>query len=131
VSVLPDDPQDARDTLLVVGALQSEGPHAHGDAHNGAHNAYAVLRKRGDTVEMGALREVESGKPLHGEVVKLQRRAEHPLLFDVDVLADARPKGVLTRSGPAQVATEAYRDGWDLVFGRNDRGRDPGDSALN
>ena len=79
-----------------------------------AGDAYSVVRRRGDTVELGALQKLEEGKPIHGEIVKLNRRAEHPLFFDVDVLADTSPAA---RSGPAQVATQAYRENWDAVFG--------------
>jgi len=88
--------------------------------------AYSVLRKRGESVELGALREVEEGKPLHGELVKLSRRSEHPLLFDVNVLHDSTPR-LSQRSGPAQVATDAYREGWETIFGEPNEPRDPGD----
>src|SRR5262252_8483457 len=74
-------------------------------------DAYSVLRRRGENVELGAIAKLEEGKPIHGEVVRLNRRDEHPLLFDVDVVADAQSLG--GRSGPAQVATEAYRENWE------------------
>src|SRR5215475_4816274 len=93
-------------------------------------DAYSVLRKRGESVELGALREVEEGKPLHGELVKLSRRAEHPLLFDVNVLHDSTPAKLSDRSGPAQVATDAYREGWEIIFGQPtdpEMDNDPGD----
>jgi hypothetical protein len=96
----------ATDTLFVYGKSPDD--------------AYSVLRKRGESLELGALREVEEGKPLHGELVKLNRREEHPLLFDVNVLHDATPKVAPDRndrSGPPQVATDAYREGWELIFG--------------
>lgn len=110
-----DDTRPSSDTILVYGKSQEN-------------DAYSVLRKRGESVELGALREVEEGKPLHGELVKLSRRAEHPLLFDVNVLLkneDATPK-LEGRSGPAQVATEAYREGWEIIFGHESE-KDPGD----
>jgi len=112
-----DEPRPpTTDTIFVYG----KGPEAGG--------AYSVLRKRGESVEVGALREAEEGKPLHGELVKLSRRPEHPLLFDVNVLHDATPAREKTgeRSGPAQVATDAYREGWEIIFGqRSDK--DPGE----
>lgn len=107
-----DDTGPSTDTILVYGKSQEN-------------DAYSVLRKRGESVELGALREVEEGKPLHGELVKLSRRADHPLLFDVNVLHDATPK-LEGRSGPAQVATDAYREGWEIIFG-HETGSDPGD----
>jgi hypothetical protein len=76
-------------------------------------DAYSVLRRRGEAVELGAIRGLEEGRPIHGEVVRLLARAEHPLLFDVDVVAETQP----ARSGPAQVATDEYRAGWELAFG--------------
>ena len=112
------------DTLFVYGKSPVAGD-----------DAYSVLRKRGESVELGALRGIEEGKPIHGELVRLNRRAEHPLLFDVDVLHDARPK-VEARpqptklSGPPQVATEAYREGWELIFGEG-QGGDGGSGGLN
>jgi len=105
-----DDDTPRSDTIFVYGK---------GD------DAYSVLRERGESVELGALREVEEGKPLHGELVKLSRRAEHPLLFDVNVLHDATPK-LAERNGPAQVASDAYREGWEIIFGQPSE-KDPSD----
>jgi hypothetical protein len=107
----PRPPREKDDTLFVYGKNDA---------------AYSVLRKRGESVELGALREVEEGKPLHGELVKLSRRSEHPLLFDVNVLHDSAPK-LSERSGPAQVATDAYREGWEIIFGQPSEPTDPGD----
>jgi hypothetical protein len=112
----------------------------------------AVLRKRGEDLEVGAIRPVEEGKPLHGEVVRLRPRAGQPHVCDVEVLYDGRPASSATAAaaraasaampgvspgprerpsppvparralaageGPPQVASEAYRAGWDAVFGR-------------
>jgi hypothetical protein len=80
---------------------------------------WPVLRHREDRVEVGELRSVREGYPMAptGEVVRLKPRKEHGRLFDVEVLADLdEPEAA--RSGPAQVATEAYRLGWDVTFGR-------------
>src|SRR5215831_12614375 len=83
-------------------------------------DAYSVLRRRGENVELGAIAKLEEGKPIHGEVVRLNRRDEHPLLFDVDVVADTQ--AVAGRGGPPQVATEAHRENWEEIFGkRKDR----------
>ena len=94
---------------------------------------HAVLRKRGEVSkeprwELGAMRPMEEGKPLHGELVKLAAR-EEPDLYDVEVLHDARAPRTGTddvvqadasgdRKGPAQVATDDYRRGWSRLFGK-------------
>ena len=75
-----------------------------------------VLRKRDDVLELGEIRPLEEGKPIQGEVVKLVKCAENERLFDVEVLVPAA-KPLTARSGPAQVATHAYREGWDSIFG--------------
>lgn len=72
-----------------------------------------VLRKRGERVKPGLIRKVSDGQPIHGELVRLKPRQE-PHLFDVEVLHDARPQKEQT--GPAQVASDAYRRGWDRLF---------------
>ena len=69
------------------------------------------------------------GRPLAagGEIVRLERRADGAGVFDVKVeckLPDgaATPQATTDRSpaspnGPPQVATRAYRENWELVFG--------------
>jgi len=84
-------------------------------------DAYSVLRRRGEAVELGAIRGLEEGKPIHGEVVRLLARTQHPLLFDVDVVAET-PRA--QRSGPAQVASDEYRAGWELAFGNVNGNKD-------
>jgi len=76
----------------------------------------AVLRRRGDRLEVGELREMREGQPLSpgAEIVRLRGRSEHGRLFDVEVLAEL--PGGAARTGPAQVASEAYRRGWDAAF---------------
>ena len=79
------------------------------------------------------MRRLEAGKPIHGEVVRLRPRAHAPFVCDVEVeLAAASREEVLddkagragahalgAGSGPAQVATESYRQNWDAVYGRS------------
>jgi hypothetical protein len=84
---------------------------------------WPVLRHREDRLEVGELRTVREGQPMAatGEVVKLRPRREHARLFDVEVLADLDDDAVeidAARSGPPQVATAAYRVGWDATFGK-------------
>jgi len=73
-----------------------------------------VLRKRGERVEPALVRRAREGQPIHGELVRLTPR-EEPNLFDVDVLHDARAPQQ-EQGGPAQVASNAYRKGWDRLF---------------
>jgi hypothetical protein len=82
-----------------------------------------VIRRRGDQLEAGALRPLREGVPLQGEVVSLRPRENFPLLCDVEtiyqppVAPQAAPtKPVPTRKGPAQVATDVYRDNWDSIW---------------
>lgn len=89
------------DVALVVGAT------------DGAEKL-AVLRKRGERVEAAVLSKAEEGKPIHGDLVRLSPR-EEPMLYDVETLHEA-PK--TERTGPAQVASEAYRVGWDRLFAK-------------
>lgn len=77
--------------------------------------AYEVLRQRGPEIEVGRVRPLEEGKPIHGEVVRLKPRDESPVLFDVEVQHDTRePTG-----RPAKVATEQYRKGWESIWAKN------------
>lgn len=72
-----------------------------------------VLRARKERVELGELRALEEGRPIAGEVVSLAPRKDNPRVCDVkeSYVPNAAHKG------PARVATDAYRDGWDEVFG--------------
>jgi hypothetical protein len=81
-------------------------------------DGFRVLRLREDAVEVGEIRGVEEGRPIHGEVVKLTPREDHKQLFNVDVLVPG-PKRLPSeaRSGPPQVATDAYRENWRAIFG--------------
>lgn len=80
---------------------------------------FRVIRKRADAIEIGEIRALSEGRPVHGEIVKLKPRSEHERLFDVDVLVPAQPGRAAEgdRSGPAQVATDAYRANWEAIFG--------------
>jgi hypothetical protein len=94
-----------------------------------------VIRKRGERIEMGTVRRLEAGKPIHGEVVRLRPRAHAPFVCDVEVELAAASRDDLAGdtkaeraggahalgagSGPAQVATESYRKNWDAIYGRS------------
>lgn len=116
----PDDasaPDDRpRDVVLVKGPTE---------------RGVSVVRVRSeeggeDQVEVGELRPVEEGKPIHGDVLKLTPRPEHPRVFDAEVLASAPKRrsaptaesaSALAHKGPARVTTDAYRENWDGIFG--------------
>jgi len=90
-------------------------PHGATDDGEGAR----VLRARPGRIEAGEVRPAREGKPLlpGAELVRLERRADAPALYDVKVdhvVAPApKPKG------PAQVATSTYRANWERTFGSN------------
>jgi hypothetical protein len=83
-----------------------------------------VLRARPGRLEAGEVRPLREGKPLvNGEVVSLARRKDAPALYDVKVehVVDApqtEPAPQKSTPGPAQVATRAYRESWERIFGR-------------
>lgn len=89
----------------------------------GADGSVHVIRRRGDTLEAGALQPVREGAPIHGELVSLKPRPNCPVLCDVQVHY-APPAATKTaaraqrRKGPAQVATDNYRDNWDSIWSR-------------
>jgi hypothetical protein len=112
----------------------------HGPTESG--DGIRVVRKRDDTLELGELRPMREGQPIHGDVVRLKPREEHALLFDCEVLVPAmKPKEApaapaapaptppkepqkLAHKGPARVTSDAYRGGWDLIFGTKPKGPD-------
>lgn len=114
---VPDGPRDA-DQVDVV--------YVHGPTPDGT--GKVVLRAREDRVEVGAMRPLRDGQPLHGEVVRLTPRRDTERLFDVEVLhassapqppKDSTPgEAAPRRKGPARVSSERYRAGWEAVFGR-------------
>jgi hypothetical protein len=80
-------------------------------------SGYEVLRQRGEALEVGQMRPLDQGKPIHGEVVRLKPRDDSPVLFDVDVQHDAR----VSTGRPAKVASEEYRQGWDSIWAKKRR----------
>lgn len=78
---------------------------------------FRVIRQREDRIEIGEIRPTEEGRPLTGDLVRLTPREEHARLFDVEVLVEAPRPAPPQRSGPAQVATDAYRSNWEAIFG--------------
>jgi hypothetical protein len=97
-------PKKSEDVALVVAASEDG-------------EALGVVRKRGEELEGAVLRKAHEGQPIHGELVRLTPRDE-PLLYDVDVIHSPRERD---QGGPAQVANDAYRKGWDRLFARKKR----------
>jgi hypothetical protein len=112
-----------------------------------------VVRKRKDSIELGELRPMKEGQPIHGEVVRLTQRAESERLFDCEVMVPsqtakepsasagagagaaasggagdggtpktlaAKEPAAVQHKGPPRVATDAYRGGWDAIFGKRE-----------
>jgi hypothetical protein len=104
------DAPPPNDDVLFVHSANEEG------------NGLRVIRKRTDRIELGELRNVEEGKPITGDLVKLHKRAESDRLFNVEtVLArDEHTPKLAAGHGPAQIATNRYRKNWDDIFGRVD-----------
>jgi hypothetical protein len=76
-----------------------------------------VLRIRPGRIDSGEMRPLQDGRPLgSGDIVRLERRADVPALFDVHVVHTIE-EPVHGSSKPAQVATSAYRESWDRTFG--------------
>jgi len=115
------------------------GPTENGGIH--------ILRMRDGQVELGELRTLEHGKPILGESVRLHPRDDRPGLFDVETLARGplarrppqqmqppQPTSVAlaaTRKGPAKIATEAYRSGWESIFRGSGGGKPSGGDLPN
>jgi hypothetical protein len=87
----------------------------HGKTEDG--RGLKILRRRKDCIEAGAVMPLLPGKPIVGEVVRLEPRKDFPLLCDVHVEYSPPVELRPTTTGPAQVATDRYRQNWDLVFG--------------
>jgi hypothetical protein len=111
----PRDAVSPSEDVVLVGA-----PLPSGIGHH-------VLRKRGERLEAGSIKPLEEGKPIHGDLVRLKAR-EEPGLYDVQVEhaaaqstgaqpTDVAARGPEERSGPAQVASDDYRRGWNRLFG--------------
>jgi len=104
------DKPPPREDVVLVGGPSPDG------------EGVRVLRKRDETIELGEMREVKEGQPLQGELVRLSARPDAPRLYDVEVMVSREEIASARRghAGPAQVATEAYRENWDAIFGQRD-----------
>ena len=82
--------------------------------------------KIGDRDATCKVLKAEQGKPIpeNGVLLGAVTCPEHPDTLHGEVLStpyDRRPPSdvVSTRKGPAKVATEGYRNGWDRVFSKD------------
>ena len=97
-----------KDLALVYGATEDE-------------TGLKVLRHRAatGTIDAGVVHPLKQGQNITGEVVRLTPHADVPLVYEVDVEVEANPATLPSRSaGPAQVASDMYRNGWDTIWGR-------------
>jgi hypothetical protein len=109
--VAPAPPEES--DVVVLGPRTADGAGVH------------VLRARQERLETGELRSIEEGKPISGEVVTLVPRSSNPRVCDVkDSYVPPAVAALRKTKGPAQVATQAYRDNWDEVFARDQRDTD-------
>jgi len=120
-AVKPDKP-DQPDSAESGSSSESDVALIHGRTSDG--EGLRILRQREQRLELGEVRPLKEGRPIQGEVVSLKPRPNFPLLCDVSVQLPARekPSDVPRRerkSGPAQVATDTYRENWDAVFSRS------------
>jgi hypothetical protein len=92
-----------------------------------------ILRRRSEDgpIEAGVAQPLVEGRPITGEVISLRRRKDLPFLFDVKTeIEGPRPQRDLpppemAAEGPAQVATDSYRRGWDAIWGGRRGARGP------
>jgi hypothetical protein len=104
---------DASTTPATVNkdVVMIHSPHDDGEGYN-------VLRMRDGSLELGAIRNIREGAPIHGDVVSLTQRKEHERLYNVETLVKAPRPPEPPRQGPAQVATDKYRTNWENIFGK-------------
>ncbi len=77
-----------------------------------------VIRARDGNLEAGEMRPLREGASLQGtEVVKLKEREGSPVLWDVEVEYDGRELASTSHAGPPRVASRAYRQNYDGIFG--------------
>lgn len=109
-----------------------------------------MIRARDQHIEAGEVRPLKEGQPITSDVVKLHPRKGAPFVCDVETTyspSQSSPNqgaggsatrhaqsisprsGRPTTAGPAQVASQAYRENWDSIWAK--RPLDKGSSELN
>jgi len=119
-------PKRSKDLLFVRGPTDDGG---------GVH----VVRARPERLEVGTMRPLEDGRPIDGEVVRVNPHPEWPCLYEVEteftpakpdagvpesppaakaVAKPLKPAAAARPNGPPQVASDAYRKNWDVIWNR-------------
>ena len=75
---------------------------------------YHVIRTRPGQVEIGELREMQPGKPISGEVVKLTPTEDHDRVFDVEVESCVRDEEICMNSGDNSPGQPGGKKGFDI-----------------
>jgi hypothetical protein len=121
-------PKRKKDLLLVKGPT---------DDGAGVH----VVRARPERLELGTMRPLQEGRPIDGEVVRVNPHPECPFLYEVETEFSTQsseasaatttaeePKPPAAKAsapargaGPPKVASEAYRRNWDAIWNRQSR----------
>ena len=86
-----------------------------------------ILRRRSEDapVEAAVLQPLAEGRPITGEVISMRPRKDFPFLFDAKTEIESPvPAAERATNGPAQVASNSYRSGWDAIWGPRHR-REP------
>jgi hypothetical protein len=88
--------------------------------HNGQGGIRGIY-KDDKGVSLREFRPVEEGKPIMGELAKLTPREESRLM-DAEIMSlpstPVAPTSTTGHEGPAKVNSEAYRQGYDRIFGK-------------
>lgn len=86
-------------------------------------SGHKVVRVKGDQegpkeVLFGEIRPVKDGEPIFGDMVRLDRKGDSNV-YGVETLLENPMKPEPPRGGkrPPMVSSEAYREGWERVFG--------------
>jgi hypothetical protein len=78
-----------------------------------------ILRRRSEDgpIEAAVVQPLAEGRPITGEVISMRPRQDFPLLCDVKTELEPPAAALRATSGPAQVANDSYRVGWDAIWG--------------
>lgn len=100
-----DNPSDERSDVVLLAGPTEDG------------EGIRVVRARDERLEAGEVRPLKEGRPLGaGEIVRLAPRPGMPRICDVvEVVAKLGPAE--RGGGPPKVATKAYRESWERIFG--------------
>lgn len=92
-----------------LGDVITVGPDLGGGVHP------AVRHDANHEISFGTLRIIQEGQPIPLESILLEKKDDSD---DYHVVGEFSPPTVRELSGPAMVSTDAYRTGWDNIFGK-------------